>query len=117
MAKLSAAHYKVYPRWNDMMNIFRAAATKYPNDFAGKLEEALELRISPIVHDIERGMREGSIRKVNAELAAIILAGQLDYVCYFLSRGAFADSDPSVILDEMVDIFFNGIKSDDFQGS
>jgi AcrR family transcriptional regulator len=110
MMKLAKSHYQVYPRWNDMMNIFRAAATKYPTDFAGRLEEALRIRIGPIVTDIERGMKEGEIRKLNAELAAIMYAGQLDCVCYFMSRGAFGNTAPSVIIEQMLDIFFNGTK-------
>jgi AcrR family transcriptional regulator len=110
ITKMSLAHYKVFPRWNDMMNMFRAVATRYPDLFANKLEESLRLRISPIRSDIERNMEQGVIRKLNADLAAIILAGQLDYVCYFMARGTFGKTDPSVIIEQMVDIFFNGIK-------
>jgi AcrR family transcriptional regulator len=110
MMQVALSHYKVYPRWNDMMNIFRTAAAKYPDDFASRLEEALKLRISPIIMDIERGMEQGEIRKLNAELAAIMWAGQLDYVCYFMSRGAFGNTSPSVVIDQMLDIFFNGTR-------
>jgi AcrR family transcriptional regulator len=110
MMQVALSHYKVYPRWNDMMNIFRTAATKYPDEFAGRLEEALKLRISPIVMDIERGISQGEIRKINPELAAIMWAGQLDYVCYFMGRRVFGDTDPSIIVDRMLDIFFNGIR-------
>jgi AcrR family transcriptional regulator len=110
MMKMALSHYQVYPRWNDMMNIFRAAATKYPDDFAGRLEEALRIRIGPIVTDIETGVKQGEIRNLNAELAAIMYAGQLDYVCYFMSRGAFGNIAPSIIIDQMLDIFFNGTK-------
>lgn len=110
MMQLALSHYKVYPRWNDMMNIFRAAATEYPDDFADRLEDALKIRISPIVMDIERGIRHGEIRKLNAELAAIMWAGQLDYVYYFVSRGAFGKTAPSIIIEEMLDIFFNGTR-------
>jgi len=108
MKKMALSHYEVYPRWNDMMSIFRAAATKYPDDFARRLEEALRIRINPIVTDIERGVRQGEIRKLNVELAAIMYAGQLDYVCYFISRGAFGNIAPSVVIEQMLDIFFNG---------
>ena len=108
MLKMALSHYEVYPRWNDMMNIFRAAATKYPDDFAGRLEEALRIRIGPIVTDIQKGLKEGEIRKLNVELAAIMYAGQLDYVCYFISRGAFGNIAPSVVIEQMLDIFFNG---------
>jgi AcrR family transcriptional regulator len=110
--KMALAHYRVYPRWSDMMNMFRAAATKYPNEFADKLQDALDLRIRPIAEDIERSMRQAEIRKVDAELAAIILAGQLDYICYFLTRGKFGDREPLDVIDQMLDIFFNGIKKD-----
>jgi len=48
------------------------------------------------------------VRKLNAELAAMMWAGQLDYVCYFMSRGAFGNTPPSVIIEQMLDIFFNG---------
>lgn len=113
MKKMALAHYKVYPRWNDMMNMFRAAATKYPNEFADKLQEALDLRIRPIAEDIKRSMRQAVIRKLDAELAAIILAGQLDYICYFMTRGKFGDREPLDVIDQMLDIFFNGIKKDE----
>ena len=106
---LSLSFFKVYPRWSDMMNLFRASATKYPKDFADRLEQSLESRIRPIAADIEKGIKEGLFRPIDKELAAMALAGQLEYVFYFMSRGKFGDKEPSEVIDLALDIFFRGI--------
>ena len=109
MKKLALSFYRVYPRWSEMMNLFRASAIKYPDDFASRLEESLNIRIKPIVTDIERGIRQGLFREINSELAAMTLAGMLDYSFYFMSRGRFKDEKAPEIIDEILDIFFQGI--------
>jgi len=110
MKQLSLAHYKVYPRWSDMMNMFRAAATKYPEEFADRLEESLSYRMKYIVEDVKRGIDQGELRGVDPELAAIAIAGQLDYVCYFLTRGKFGKNEPSAVINQLFDMVFHGIK-------
>jgi AcrR family transcriptional regulator/predicted DNA-binding transcriptional regulator AlpA len=109
MKSLALSFYKVFPRWIDMMNLFRSSATKYPADFADRLEQSLESRIRPIALDIEKGIKKGLFREVNKDLAALTLAGQLEYIFYFMSRGRFGDKEPVEVIDLAVDIFFHGI--------
>ncbi|MDF1552926.1 MAG: TetR family transcriptional regulator [Deferrisomatales bacterium] len=106
---LALAFYRVYPRWSDMMNLFRASATKDPEEFGPRLEDSMNVRIGPITADIERGIAAGLFRDVDARLAAMGVAGQLDYVFYFLSRGAFPGMDPEEVVERALDIFFNGV--------
>lgn len=106
--RLFLAFYKAYPEWSDMMNIFRASATKYPTIFADKLEESLNIRIQPIIGDIKRGVKQGVFREVNSELVGIMVAGIVDYVCYYMQRGRF--KDPSNIIEIAVDTLFHGLK-------
>lgn len=108
---LALAFYRVYPRWSAMMNIFRASATKDPEEFAPRLEESMNVRVGPIAADFDRGVAKGLFRDVDVRLAAMSLAGQLDYVFYFMSRGAFPDQEPEEVVDQVLDIFFNGVKS------
>jgi AcrR family transcriptional regulator len=106
---LALAFYRVYPRWSDMMNLFRASATKDPEEFGPRLEDSMNVRIGPMTADLERGIAQGLFRDVDARLAAMSLAGQMDYVFYFLSRGAFPGMDPEEVVERALDIFFNGI--------
>jgi len=92
-----------------MMNLFRASATKYPADFADRLEQSLESRIRPIAEDIGKATKKGLFRDINKELAALTLAGQLEYIFYSMSRGKFGDKDPGEVIDLALDIFFYGI--------
>jgi AcrR family transcriptional regulator/predicted DNA-binding transcriptional regulator AlpA len=109
MKKLALSFYKVFPRWIDMMNLFRSSATKYPADFADRLEQSLESRIRPIAVDIEKGIQKGMFREISIDLAALTLAGQLEYIFYFMSRGRFGDKAPGEVIDLALDIFFHGI--------
>jgi AcrR family transcriptional regulator len=106
---IALAFCRVYPRWSAMMNIFRAMATKAPEEFGPRLEESMNVRIDPIASDLARGIEQGIFRDVDARLAAMSLAGQLDYVLYFMARGAFGDQDAQSVVENALDIFFNGI--------
>ncbi len=109
MKNLSLAFYRVYPSWSDMMNLFRASATKYPTEFANRLEDSLKTRIRPIIEDVERGIRQGLFREVDSKLAAIVLAGAVDWVCYFMSRDQVSHKNASTTIDQMTDILFHGL--------
>jgi AcrR family transcriptional regulator len=107
--KMFLSSYKSFPEWNDMLNIFRSSATKYPSIFAKKLEESLNIRIKPIVNDIERGIKQGEIREVNSELVGIMIAGIVEYVSYYMLRGRF--QDPDAVIAATVDILFDGLSA------
>jgi AcrR family transcriptional regulator len=106
--KMYLAFFKAYPEWSDMMNIFRASATKYPAIFSDKLEESLNIRIRPIVNDVKKGMKQRLFREVSSELVGIMIAGIGDYVCYYLTRGKL--DGPAKAFEMVVDILFNGLK-------
>jgi AcrR family transcriptional regulator/predicted DNA-binding transcriptional regulator AlpA len=108
--KMFLAFYKVYPRWSDMMALFRAAAMKYPSDFADRLEQTLNSRIHTIADDVKRAIKHGEIREINCDLLAMMIAGVSELVCYYLYRGRFRDIEMNELVDQMMDIWTHGIK-------
>ena len=70
----------------------------------------MSYRMKYIVEDIKKGIEKGEIRDIDPELAAIAIAGQLDYICYFLTRGKFDKNEPSAVINQLLDIVFHGIK-------
>ena len=112
MKRVFASFYKTYPEWSDMMNLFRAAATKYPAIFAGRLEQSLKVRIKPIIDDVKKGVKQGVFREVDADLAGTMIAGIVDYVSYFMMRGKF--EEPLKTIDAAIEILVSGLKSDSY---
>jgi AcrR family transcriptional regulator len=110
--RMFSSFYKAYPDWSDMMNLFRASATKYPNTFADRLEQSLNIRIKPIVNDVKRGINQGVFREIDSELAGVMIAGIVDYVSYFIMRGKF--KEPCNTIEATVDMLVSGLKSDSY---
>jgi len=110
--KRSWAFYRAYPQWSDMMNLLRASAVKYPEDFADRLEEALDVRIRPIIDDNKKAVAQGLIREVDLDILAILSAGAFDYLCYYMYRGKFGKRKPDEIFKLTDDIFMNGLRGD-----
>ena len=108
--RMFSSFYKAYPEWSDMMNLFRASATKYPDTFSDRLEQSLDIRIKPIVEDVKRGVTQGVFREVDSELAGVMIAGVVDYVSYFMMRGKF--KDPCNTIEATVNMLVSGLKSD-----
>jgi len=109
--KMALAFHRAWPEWSDMMNLLRAAAVKYPDEFADRLQEALTTRIKPIINDVKKATRSGSIRDVDPEITGIMLAAIADYISYYIYRGRFKDKKLSEVFDVVLDIFFHGLAS------
>jgi AcrR family transcriptional regulator len=112
MKRVFASFYKTYPEWSDMMNLFRAAATKYPAIFADRLEQSLNVRIKPIIDDVKKGVKQGVFREVDADLAGTMIAGIVDYVSYFMMRGKF--EEPLKTIDAAIEILVGGLKNNSY---
>jgi AcrR family transcriptional regulator/predicted DNA-binding transcriptional regulator AlpA len=110
--RMFSSFYKAYPDWSDMMNLFRASATKYPDIFADRLEQSLNIRIKPIVNDVKKGINQGVFREIDSELAGVMIAGIVDYVSYFIMRGKF--KEPCSTIEASVDMLVSGLKSDSY---
>ncbi len=108
--RMFSSFYKTYPEWNDMMNLFRASATKYPDTFSERLEQSLNIRIRPIVEDVRRGVHQGEFREVDSELAGVMIAGIVDYVSYLMMGRKF--KDPCNTIEATVNMLVDGLKSD-----
>jgi AcrR family transcriptional regulator/predicted DNA-binding transcriptional regulator AlpA len=106
------AFHKVYPRWSDMMTLFRSSAMKYPTDFADRLEETMNSRIQTIADDIKRAIARGQIRKVNCDLLAMMIAGVSEILCYYLYRGKFHKLGIDELMNQVMDIWTFGIKKE-----
>ena len=70
------------PLWVDMVKLLRAAAINHPEDFADRLDEVVHLKIDLLKRGIEKGIRRGLFREVNATLMTVMLLGLQDYHGY-----------------------------------
>jgi AcrR family transcriptional regulator len=103
------AFYKEYPKWSDMMNLLRAVAINNPKDFKNKVTETMLMTTDHIAGQVDRGIRQGTFRQINSQLAGVVFLGMLDYFCYFLSQDYFEGSRATLI-DMFLDIAINGIR-------
>jgi AcrR family transcriptional regulator len=76
------AYYDLNPLWVDMVNLLRAAAINHPDEFADRLDEVVHLKIDLLKRSIEKGIRRGLFREVNATLMTVMLLGLQDYHGY-----------------------------------
>ncbi len=75
-------YYELNPLWVDMVKLLRAAAINHPEDFADRLDEVVHLKIDLLKRGIEKGIRRGLFREVNATLMTVMLLGLQDYHGY-----------------------------------
>jgi AcrR family transcriptional regulator len=108
--KMFEAFYKVYPRWGDMMALFRASAVQFPSDFSDRLEQTLTARTEVIASDVKAAIERREIREINPDLLAMMIAGVSELVCYYLCRGRFRDIGIEEVAEQMVDIWTRGIR-------
>jgi AcrR family transcriptional regulator len=76
------AYYSLNPLWLDMVKLLRAAAINHPDEFADSLDEVVHLKIDLLRRSIEKGIRLGWFRDVNATLMTVMLLGLQDYQGY-----------------------------------
>jgi AcrR family transcriptional regulator len=76
------AYYELNPLWVDMVKLLRAAAINHPDEFADRLDEVVHLKIDLLKRSIEKGIRRGLFREVNATLMTVMLLGLQDYQGY-----------------------------------
>jgi AcrR family transcriptional regulator len=75
-------YYDLNPIWIDMVQLLRAAAINHPDEFADRLDEVVHLKIDLLKRSIEKGIRRGLFREVNATLMTVMLLGMQDYHGY-----------------------------------
>ncbi len=75
-------YYELNPLWVDMVKLLRAAAINHPDEFADRLDEVVHLKIDLLKRSIEKGIRRGLFREVNATLMTVMLLGLQDYHGY-----------------------------------
>ena len=107
--KMIKAFHKAYPEWSDMMNLLRAAAVTNPDEFAPRLEEALDFRTEPIIRALKKGMKEGRMRELDAEIVGIILAAVQEYINYYYYRGRFGEKDIFRVFEDVSDFLNPGL--------
>jgi len=72
-----------FPTLINMLNIIRGASVSDSAIFRDKLDKMLEQLISPIVEDVETGMKSGEIRKTDSTFLGHVLMGIVEYVSYY----------------------------------
>jgi len=105
--KHAKAYFNVNPLWINMVNLLRAAAINYPDEFVDRLDEVIHLKINLLKKGLENGIKRGLFREINATLMAVMLLGMQDYHDY-LSRD-MKETDLEKLYDEAKDIILYGI--------
>lgn len=108
LRKRGSAFFRSYPQWKDMMNLIRGAAVGDHPPFAEKLKQVMHQIIDPIIHDVERGVQQGSIRQLDPTLAGFVLMGIAEYCTYLLYEDK--TYNPEETLDKIWDIINHGVK-------
>lgn len=105
--KHAKTYYSVNPLWIDMVDQLRAAAINDPDEFAGKLDEVICLKINLLKRGVENGIQKGLFRNINALLLAVMLLGIQDYSNYLPH-----DNDEKILqrqYEDAKDIILHGI--------
>ncbi len=97
------------PLWREMMKILRAAAISNPEEFAGILEDALQLKIDLFKKRIQKGLQLGYIRELNQTLLAVMILGIQEYCSEYFYKVNFNEAQKKKLLDEAKDIVLHGI--------
>lgn len=101
------AYHEVNPLWYDMVKQLRAAAINHPAEFAPSLEEVIQLKIDLLRRGIEKGIRAGWFRKINATLMTVMLLGLQDYREYL--GKALSNKTMDDLYEDAKDIILHGI--------
>ena len=80
--KHAKAYYNANPLWVDMARVLRAAAINDPEEFADSLDEVVHLKINLLNRGLEKGIRRGLFREINATVMTVMLLGLQDYHGY-----------------------------------
>ncbi len=105
--KRAKAYFNVNPLWVDMVRVLRTAAIDDPEEFADSLDEVLHLKIDLLKRGLEKGIRHGLFREINATLMTVMLLGLQDYHGY-LSKDQ-NDRTLEELYDDAKDIILYGI--------
>jgi AcrR family transcriptional regulator len=100
-------YYELNPLWVDMVKLLRAAAINHPEEFADRLDEVINLKIDLLKRNIEKGIRRGLFREVNATLMTVMLFGLQDYQGYL--EKASNEKTLEGLYDDAKDIILYGI--------
>jgi AcrR family transcriptional regulator len=101
------AYYSLNPLWLDMVKLLRAAAINHPDEFADRLDEVVHLKIDLLRRSIEKGIRLGWFREVNATLMTVMLLGLQDYHGYL--EKTLEGKTLEQLYDDAKDIILYGI--------
>ncbi len=105
--KNARAYYEVNPLWLDMVKQLRAAAINHPGEFADSLDEVIHLKIDLLRRGIQKGIRGGWFRDINATLMTVMLLGLQDYQEYLAK--ALSDKKMEELYDDAKNIILYGI--------
>ncbi len=101
--------FKQNQPWQDMINMLRTAAKNDPGEFAAKLEEALQFKMTLFKQRIEKGLQLGYIREVNKNLLAVMAMGIQEYCSEYFSMTELSEPQQRKIFEEAKDIILHGI--------
>jgi len=105
--KHAKAYNSINPLWLEMVRQLRAAAINHPEEFAGSLDEVIQLKIDLLRRGIQRGIRKGWFRQINATLMTVMLLGLQDYQEYLAKT--FSNKKLEELYEEARDIILYGI--------
>ncbi len=105
--KRAEAYTNMNPLWVDMANLLRAAAINDPDEFAEKLDEVIQLKISMLKRGIENNIERGMFREINATLVAVMLLGLQDYRDYLLKD--MDEQAMDILYEDVKDVILYGI--------
>ncbi len=107
--KHAEALTRATPLWKDMIKMLRVAAINDPDEFAGKLEETMYLKIDLYKRRIKKAIQQGILREVNHDVLAIMLLGIQEYCSEYLPDHTDDEIQRKKLLADATDIIQYGI--------
>ena len=97
------------PLWRDMVNMIRSAAASNPEEFSGKLEEVIQLRIKLYQKRIKKGIQQGLLENLNDNVLAIMILGIQEYCYEYLVKKLDSEFQKKELLEEVKKIVLYGV--------
>jgi AcrR family transcriptional regulator/predicted DNA-binding transcriptional regulator AlpA len=104
LKKRGVAFLRSYSQWSDMMNLIRGASVGNHPTFSKKLSKVMHQIIDPLIHDIQRGMEQGLIRKIDPKIAGFVLMGMSEYLSYLIYEDNSYNQDD---FPKIIETFFD----------